>query len=135
MRQDQFNVEVTADGVSLGTFDKFEGGESDSDDTTYRPGNMADAISLGGPKTVSAITVARLYTPERDGARYHWLEQRVGTAEVTVVVQGKNTQKVAVGRPRVYTGTLKTVSGPEVDSDSSDPAMFELQITPNGTVA
>jgi hypothetical protein len=35
----------------------------------------------------------------------------------------------------VYRGTLKTVTPPEIDSESSDAAVLEIEVTPAGTVA
>ena len=48
MRVDQFDVGVTVDGRDLGTWDKCEGGEVDSDEVTYKPGAMGPVVSLGG---------------------------------------------------------------------------------------
>lgn len=135
MRQNQYDIEVTVDGTALGTFDTFEGGEVDSDDTRYRPGKMAPAISLGGQRTVSAITVTRLHTLDRDNGLVHWLSERVGKGQVTIVKQPLDVNGSAgFFRPLVYTGILKTVTPPSADSSSDDAAMLELQVTPNGTL-
>lgn len=134
MRQNQYDIEVTVDGVNLGTFDKMEGGEADSEDTVYRPGKMAPAISLGGHSTVSAITVSRLRSLQRDDGLEQTLMAKVGKGQVTIIKQPLDVNGGAFGRPLVYTGVLKTVSPPEADSDGDDPALFEIQVTPNGSV-
>lgn len=135
-RQDQYNVTVTIDGIgNLGTFDKFAGGEVDSDAQTYSPGAMAPPVSLGGAVTIGNVTVSRMYVLERDHPIIHQLLSLVGVATIHVAKQPLDTNKVPYGRPLVYTGTIKTVTPPEHDSTSSDPAIMDIEFVPTGTVA
>jgi hypothetical protein len=137
-RQDQYAVTLTVDGNDLGIWDKLEGGEVDSEESKYKPGNMGAHISLGGSVEVGNITVSRLYDLNRDhiGALgIHWLISRVGKGNCVVNRQPLDTDGNAFGTPLVYTGKLKTVSPPEVDSESADAALLECEITPAGTVA
>jgi hypothetical protein len=141
MRQDQYDVTVSLklpdnSVLALGTFDTFEGGEVDSDETKYKPGGMAPHVSLGGSKTVGNVTVSRLYSLTRDHLQVARLVAAVGTAEVTVTKQPLDVDGNAFGLGAlVYTGKLKTVTFPEVDSESSDAAMIELEVSTAGTIA
>lgn len=135
-RSDQYNVTVSIDGMgNLGTFDTFKGGEVDSDEQKYRPGAMQPPVSLGGAVTMGNVTVSRLYVLERDHPVVHQLLSKVGVASISVSKQPLDLNKVPFGRPLVYTGKIKTVSPPEHDSTSSDPAMLEIEFVPTGTVA
>ena len=135
MRQDQFDVRVTVDGEDLGTFDKFSGGEIDSEEVTYKPGGMAPRISLGGSVNPGNVTVSVLYDLARINQVVHWLAARVGKADMVVSKQPLDVDGNVFGRPLVYQGKLKQVNPPEHDSESSDAALIELEMTPAGTVA
>ena len=134
-RSDQYDVTVTVEGIgALGTFDKFTGGEVDSDEQKYRPGGMADPVSLGGAKTMGNVTVSRNYILSRDHPIVHKLLANAGSARIFVVKQPLDINKVPYGRPLIYQGKLKSVKPPEHDSTSSDPAMLDLEFVPTGTV-
>src|SRR5262245_20075927 len=135
MRQDQYDVKVSVDGRDLGTWDKLTGGEIDSEETTYKPGGMGARISLGGSVNVGNVTVSRLYDHAKVHTIVHWLISRVGKGNVTVKKQPLDINGNAFGRPLAYTGRLKQVNPPEVDSEASDASQLELEITPVGTVA
>lgn len=135
MRVDQYDTRVTVDGRDLGTFDKLTGGEIDSEETTYKPGGMGPRISLGGSVNVGNVTVSTLYDLSRIHLIIHWLIGRVGRGQIVVNKQPLDPDGNAFGRPLVYRGVLKQVNPPEVDSESSDAALIEMEMTPNGTVA
>jgi hypothetical protein len=135
VRQDQYDVKVSVDGVDLGTFDKLSGGEIDSEETTFKPGAMGARISLGGSVNVGSVTVSRLYDLTRDHAIVHWLISRAGKGSAVISKQPLDVDGNVFGRPIVYSGKLKQVNPPEVDSESSDAALIELEVTPTGTVA
>lgn len=135
MRKDQYDTTVTVDGTDLGTFDSLTGGEVDTDELTYRPGAMGARISLGGVVNVGAVVVGRLYQLERDHLNIHWLMGRAGKADVVVKKQPLDVDGNAFGRPLTYQGKLKRVSPPEVDSEASEAAIIEIEVTPLGTVA
>lgn len=134
MRKDQHDTRVTVDGRHLGTFDVLTGGETDTDELKYKPGGMAAAVSLGGIVTVGQVVVNRLYRLERDHATIHWLLARVGKANVVVTKQPLDPAGDAFGKPLVYRGTLKRVLPPEVDSNSTDAALIEIEVSPQGAV-
>lgn len=132
-REDQYNVTVTVKyggtEKDLGTFDKMGGGEVDSEETKFPPGGMAEEISLGGRKTVGNVTVSRLYDLSRDHGEMGWLIGGVGKADVTVTKTHLDSDGNAWDQPLVYQGKLKAISFPEPDSESSDAALFELEVS------
>jgi|SRR5215467_3246777 len=134
-RKDQYDVTASIDGLgALGTFDTFKGGEVDSDEQKYRPGGMADPVSLGGAVTMGNVVIERLYELDRDHAIVHKLMALAGKATITVSKQPLDVNRVPYGRPLVYTGKVKTVTPPEHDSTSSDPALIAIEFVPTGTV-
>lgn len=134
-RQDQYDVTASVDGLgALGTFDTFKGGEVDSDEQKYRPGGMSDPVSLGGAVTMGNVTISRNYLLDRDHPIIHTLLSLAGRAQISVCKQPLDVNKVPYGRPLIYKGKIKTVTPPEHDSTSSDPAMLEIEFVPTGTV-
>lgn len=140
MRQDQFNVTVTVkwnnETKDLGTFDKMTGGGVDSEETKYRPGNMGAEVPLGGYKTVENIVLSRLYDLSRDQADLGWLLSAVGKGTAEVKKQFLDVDGNPKGKAIVYgSGRLKRVTPPEVDSESTDAALIELEISTGSSVA
>jgi hypothetical protein len=134
-RTDQYDVTVTIEGLgALGTFDKFTGGEVDSDEQKYRPGGMADPVSLGGAVTMGNVVVSRNWVLGRDQGYSHKLLSLVGRAWIWAVKQPLDIHKVPYGRPFIYQGKIKSVKLPEHDSTASDPAMIDIEFVPTGTV-
>jgi hypothetical protein len=135
-RKDQYDITVTVDGRNLGTWDKMTGGDIDSDEMTYKPGGMGSRISLGGSVNVANVIVSVIYDLKKIHPLIHWLIARVGKANVTIKKQPLDVDGNASGmRSITYTGKLKRVTPPEVDSEASDAALLELEMTPVGTVA
>jgi hypothetical protein len=134
MRKDQHKVSVTVDGRDTGVWDVLTGNETDSEETKYKPGGMAPPISLGGSAQIGQTVISRNYTLERDHAIIHWLIDRVGRANVVVTKNVLDPDKNVYGKPLVTRGILKRVTPPEVDSQSADAAMIEIEISPTGVV-
>ena len=95
---------------------------------------MAPPVSLGGAVTMGNVTVSRLYVLDRDHPVIHQLLAGVGIDGVQVTKQPLDVNKVPYGRPLIYTGKIKTVTPPEHDSTSSDPALIDIEFVPTGTV-
>lgn len=146
-RQDQYKITVSVTRTiggrdetrSLGVFDKMSGGNADSDEVKYRPGNMANEITLGGHRTIENVTVERLYDLSVDAAgspsNLVWLMNGVGSARVVVTKQSLDVNKNAFGDPIVYRGTLKGVTPPDVDSESTDAATWSMEVTTSGSLS
>jgi hypothetical protein len=133
-REDTYRVTVSVDGRDLGVWDTMSGGAIDSEETTYRPGGLQDQITLGGQRTVSNVTVAKLYRDDVHNL-YHWLAQRAGRGAMIVTRQPLDPEGAVFGRPVVYDGKLKSVSLPDVDSTGSGAARLSLEMTCNGSVS
>src|SRR5262245_9657717 len=124
MRADQWLITASLDGVALGVFDKWTGGEVSADDQKYRPGGMQPHVSLGGPTTVDNVTGSRLAQPTDD---LHALIARVGKGDLVCSRQALDADGNAFGRPLVYRGKLTRVGPNEIDSESNDAALLELE--------
>lgn len=132
-RLDQYNVTVAIDGVNYGTFDKMSGGDMDSEELKYKPGAMADEISLGGPITVANVTVSRLYKLNRDHVSVPAWKKAVGKGAAVITKQPLDVNKSPFGNPIVYTGTLKMLKLPEPDSEGGGSAgLVEMEFTISG---
>lgn len=132
-RKDTYAITVIVDGEKLvGFFDKMTGGEVDSDEFKYYPGGMAPPVSLGGKVNPGNVVVTRLYRLQRDHDKIGELFPKVGKKEGKVLKQPYDIDGNPYGSPIVYNGTLKRVTPPEADSESSDPGLIELEFTPMG---
>jgi hypothetical protein len=134
-RQDQYLVTLIVDGRPCGVFDSFEGGEADSDETKHRPGGMGATKTYGGPTTVGNVTVTRVFERDRDGDLVRFLMARRGLAPASVSRQPLDRSKNPWGRPFTYSGTLKAVTLGDVDSNSSDPDNYTVEISTEGDIA
>lgn len=131
-RQDTHNITVAVDGRQLGTFDTKSGGELDSEELLYNPGGMVGEISLGGRSTTGNVTVERYYDALRDHPLMAWLAARRGWGRVTIGITPRDAQGVVRGDPIVYSGTLKTITPPELDSTGNDAATWAMEVTCDG---
>jgi hypothetical protein len=119
-REDTWLLTVNVDGRDLGVFDTLSGGELDSEESKYQPGGMAAEISLGGRKTIGNVTIGRYC-------------DRTRAARITIGQTPLDPMGARAGEPLTYTGTLKTVTPPDVDSTGTDAAQLTLEATIDGT--
>jgi hypothetical protein len=134
-REDTWLISLSIDGRDLEVWDSLDGGEIDSDESKYRPGGLQSEVSLGGTRTVGNITLGRNYDYLRDHPMLPWLVSRVGAGRCVIGRQPLDFNGVPQGAPTRYTGTLKTVTPPGIDSMSNDPTKIEVEITIDGTVS
>lgn len=134
-RDDTWLLSLSIDGRDLEVWDSLDGGEVDSDESKYRPGGLASEISLGGTRTVGNVTLGRNYDYLRDHPLLPWLVSRVGAGRAVIGRQPLDLNGIPQGSPTRYTGTLKTVTPPPVDSMSNDATKIELEFTIDGTVS
>lgn len=123
-------------------WDKKTGGEVDSEDVKYYPGGMADPLSLGGRVTIGNITLQRIYRKGRDHDKVANLMSYVGKNRCVVHQRplNKNTKDGFTtdgfrDTAITYTGVIKRVLVPEVDSEASGASLLEVEIAPDGSVA
>jgi hypothetical protein len=129
--QERVTVSVTGNGITLnlGVFDTFTGGAHKSENQKHRPGSMGTRKALGGPGDRDDFSVGRLYELLRDHPHIKTLDNLVGIGQVHASRQKLNPDKSPAGEPINYTGTLIGVNYPDHDSDSSDKAMFTLDVS------
>ena len=122
-REDQYNVTVSVEGLgNLGTFDKFTGGEVDSDEQKYRPGGMAPPVSLGGAVTMGNVVVSRTARPTARLGPIAVAAERRRRRRTSPRQSSRSTStKFRLAARSVYSGKIKTVTPPDHDSTSSDP--------------
>ena len=138
-RQDTWVIRVTLDDkvVYGDIFDKKTGGEFDSEDAKYYPGNMGASIALGGRATVGNVTLQRIYLHERDHNNINtWLDA-VGRGRVKITQQPLDFDGNVYDKQKVitYSGILKRVLVPEVDSEASGASLLEIEVSPDGPVS
>jgi len=135
MLEANYKVTARVDGKDLGIWDKFTGGEIDSDEVRYKPGAMGVPISLGGMINIANVVIVRMFDLQRDQAVIHWLIGRVGKGQIVINKQPLDPDGNAYGRPLVYQGKIKKVTPPPHDSESANVALVEIEMVPAGTVA
>jgi hypothetical protein len=118
--------------INFGIWDTFSGGDVDSDTTTYYPGAMGPAVSLGGRVQPQTVTVSRLYRLERDHDKMGLLLAAVGKMKMQVHRLPMDIEGNSYGKALVYNGTLKHVSPPDLDSNQSGAALLSLEMTVEG---
>ena len=124
---------ATTKAIISGIWDKKTGGEVDSEESLYHPGGMESPISLGGRKNVGNLVLTRICKVDRDWAALPSLIAAVGKSKVTVGDQARDIDGNSQGiSPLTYNGRLKRVTPPEVDSESSGPALIEIEVTIDG---
>lgn len=128
-REDTQLLTLSVDNRDLGIWDKKEGGEIDSEENKYKPGGMAQEISLGGTKTIGNCTFTRLFDWSRDDPLMPWLYPRVGNGRGALGVQMLDITGAPRGRLMTLGGTLKTLTPPDLDSTSNDPALVAMEFT------
>lgn len=137
MRQDQHKITLSIDGTDYGVWDNFTGGATEGDESKYREGGMGSPVSLGGPPSTENVTLARLYRVDRDAAIEKPLHALVGRGWCVVVKQPLNRDgTIPAGvKPTTYKGVLQRVTPPEAESNGSDPAMIEVEVSTSGAPA
>jgi hypothetical protein len=120
--KNQWRVSVFIDypGLgNLGPFDQSTGGAGESAEKKYREGGARDQSVLGGARMRSNVTVERLFRGERDGPIFKRLDNARG-AQMVVNKQPRDEDGNDVGEPIIYRGKVKSVTGPDTDSNDDD---------------
>lgn len=133
-RVDQSLNTLSIDGKSYGIWDSLSGGGMDSEDVKDRAGGVWIEEAAGGPPTVENVVLARYYSLDRDHSIIHELFGLVGRGRCSASQHPVDPQGNPYGRPIVYTGILKRVTPPERDTNSSDIARIEIEISTDGTI-
>lgn len=152
-RQHSISVSVKYRDVTydLGIWDTWSGGNISSESTKHRRGAMGKQVAVSGSPTIEDVTISRDYDLKRDhdgqdasesplslpdGADLaHFMSGVVGRAQVTAKKYYMDADAKTFGKPIIVTGILMGYNQPEGDSDSSDVAMVEIVINPDGEIA
>lgn len=121
-------VTVTVDGRALGVFDTRSGGGTTSEVNKRRSGGMGPIKQYRSLPDYEDVTVSRVYELARDHELSRWLDTRVGKGNAVVSEQRLDENGSAWGKPRTWVGILMSATPPGVDSESNDPALFELGV-------
>lgn len=132
-RQSQWRTDVTIGPYPLGLADKWAGGGSDSDTSTY-PRASGD-VQLGGKKTREDGTATYLYD-EAMHAVYKAIDRGAGNLGAVIVRTplGDDGTPYA-GGAFTLKGKVKGVSMPEGDYGSNDGAEVEITFTLDADLA
>ena len=131
-RQDTWNVGLHINGNSYGLWDKKTGGELDSDEVVYYPGGMGPRVSLGGRVTPGNVTLQKLYDGIYDDDKIDDLLNAVGRGDAIVTQRALDLNGKPYGKKVVWSGKVKRVLVPDVDSEGTGAAMLEIEITVEG---
>lgn len=137
-RQDTHRITVrivnqaTGKMVDYGVWDKWDGGEVDSDSSNYYPGGMAPPVALGGRQTTGNVTISRLYRLERDHQHMQEWINAAGKSAASIHRQPLDINGNVFGKPIVYQAVLKKVTPPPLDSEQSGAAIVELEFVITG---
>ena len=132
-RRDTWAVKLRFEGNMIdGFWDTRTGGEIDTDTTTYSPGGMLDPLALGSTPKPQNLVLGRIFT-ETDMAILDDLLRGAGSGACIVYQHPLDFNKKKWGKSIVWHGILKRVNMVEVDSNSTDAGIYEIEITPAGT--
>jgi hypothetical protein len=133
MRVNQFDATLTVDEVDHGTWDTKEGGATEADaPDPYRPGGMGPPESEGGDPVTGNLTMRKRFKDSGAAAKYVELVGKVGSGDAVVTMQPLDKAGQAFEGPLVWKGILIGCEPPEHDSNSTDVAMIQVTIQPEG---
>jgi hypothetical protein len=135
MRQDTWQNTISIDGGPAIVMDTFKGGDNDSASTTYRPGGMQKAKTIGGFSTVSNITLDKSMELETDWVLMSTLMRaNVGRSRCVVSRHPMDPDGNLFGDPLVYTGVLKQVLPGDTDSNRADAQVWSVVVVPDSDI-
>lgn len=124
--QDSSLVTAVVDGQPLGVFDSRSGGEVDSEVSKRYVGGQRVQQIYKGLRATGDVTITRGYERERDHELARTLEQRAGLAPMSVSEQPLDDEGNPWGKPKTWTGKLKSVNTGDYDAQSGEPRIIEL---------
>jgi hypothetical protein len=124
--QDSSLVTAVVDGQPLGVFDSRSGGEVDSEVSKRYVGGQRVQQIYKGLRATGDVTITRGYERERDHELARTLEQRAGLAPMSVSEQPLDDEGNPWGKPKTWTGKLKSVNTGDYDAQSGEPRIIEF---------
>jgi hypothetical protein len=123
----QIRASITGATTDYGLFDSYTGGGSDSDETKYTGVDEVQRTSVSENQD-SNPTVAREYRRARDADIVRSRRSKIGEA-VTVIPEDKDDDGNWQQNDAPIKGLIKTITGPEGDSNSNDTAMLTIVVS------
>lgn len=124
----QFLVTLNVNGVDCGIWDTMKGGDTTVKAALHRPGGMGPEKSYRSLPTYAAVTVTRVMERSRDWELMRTLQDQAGGVPASVTRQPLDESGNAWGTPMTWSGRLGTVKTGDVDSTSSNPIMWEVDL-------
>jgi len=109
-------------------FEKWTGGDLDSDETKHRSAQTRQETARGGLAKRNNVTLSR----ECDAAAWALigdLEKSAGIDDCLAIRQMVGPRGEAIGRPLVIGGKLKSPKYPDFDLASTNVGMLEVEIS------
>jgi hypothetical protein len=132
-RTDQASIGVTVAGVALPneSWDVLEGAENTVEGITVLPGGMAPQRALGGIPKRGPATVKKLWS-ESLIVLFKQLDGLAGQGLITITYTVLNANRTATAFTETYTGVMGTVSRPNYDAKTSEPAYLTVMADLDG---
>lgn len=123
--QHQSLITAVVNGKPVGEFATRTGGESSGEVGKYRPSAGAKQRTRKGLTDNADVTITReMETEDYDLVRD--LRKVAGRGSIVITDQPLDDDDVAFGRPTIFTGTLMSANGGDVDANSNDARDLEL---------
>ncbi|CAB4197414.1 hypothetical protein UFOVP1313_11 [uncultured Caudovirales phage] len=133
IREDQADIRVWVDGIAYGdSWATAKGGSLDTDDSKTRPGGMGREVAVGGPTSRDDMTVET----QLNDVVLGWhkaLENKLGVSSCKVSITFLGPDRTPTGQTQTITGIVKSVSLPDLASDSNNVGMYTLVMACNET--
>jgi hypothetical protein len=128
LREDQFDARITLDGVPYGdSWKSKQGGNLSADSSKTRPGGMGKEVALGGPAQRDNATL-QIQMSDIVSLWHKTFEAKVGNGRVKIGITYLDAQRNPTGESETLMGILDAARLPDNDSESSDPAMYEIEV-------
>jgi len=135
-RTDQASIGVTVAGITLpeGSWDVLEGAENMVEGVSVLPGGMAPQRALGGIPKRGPATVKRLWS-EPLVIIFKQLDALAGYGDIIITYTVLNRNKTATIFTETYTGVMGTVSRPNYEAKTSEPAYLTIEAELDGELS
>lgn len=128
--EQQFLTTLSVDAVgNIGVFDTKDGGDVTATPVKHRAGGMGPERVYPVLPVITDITLGRIYEDQRDHTLIGRLLQFSGRSGATVTEQPLDADGHAWGTPRIFRGQLGSVKPGKVDSTSTTPRVWTVDVT------
>jgi hypothetical protein len=122
-------ITAVVNGVNLGKFNTWSGGDVTSKPPQVRQGGQANRQSFPVHADYSNIKIGRVHQADRDVELVAGLMIIAGKVPGSVTIQGLDADGNAYGQSHTYTGLFMGVSGLKGDTTSEAIQNYDLEFT------